>query len=195
MYYQDYEDYMRSVLGYPIDSKLNTYETFNNNYNFLENQNYTSERARYSSEILNLYPEVYNEINPMVCKICDVNTKPITKELIDKMTEEIYISYENNIDTNEIENIKVSSNIEKNNTTNNNLSNRKIDNRNKEERQTRRANDNLRDLIKILILNRLLGRYPNNSNNCFMPPPKPPIMPPRPRYPNDNLYYNDYYNF
>ena len=27
MYYQNYEDYMRSVLGYPAQSRQNTYET------------------------------------------------------------------------------------------------------------------------------------------------------------------------
>ena len=30
----------------------------------------------------------------MVCKICEVNTKPITKELIEQMTDEIYLNIE-----------------------------------------------------------------------------------------------------
>ena len=85
MYYQSYEDYIRSILGYPV---------IQNSYTDTYVNEYMNQMPMYSSEIMDLYPEIYKIINPMVCKICDANTKPITKELIDVMTDEIYMSLE-----------------------------------------------------------------------------------------------------
>ena len=93
MYYQNYEDYMRSILGYPIETG-NTYEMYQYPMTPFENTQVYFNTNRYSDEIVNLYPEIYKIINPMVCKICDSNTKPITRELIDQMTHEIYMNIE-----------------------------------------------------------------------------------------------------
>lgn len=210
MYYQNYEDYMRSILGY--SQKQDYMDTYERNNNYIPT-NYTIQTPRYSTEIMDLYPDIYKIINPMVCKICEANTKTITRELIEKMTDEIYLNIESkpNLEENDVVNIRV--NLPKENTpansstskmktattksttTSNVATSKRIhDNRNekvqnKEERNnTTRSNNNretrqfrknntLRDLIRILILNRLLG------TDIRPPRPRPP-MPPRPPYPS-----------
>ena len=232
MYYQNYEDYIRSILGYPVQNNMGCSVAYNsdqtNTYSNANIENLTS-TPRYSNEILDLYPEIYKIINPMVCKICEANTKPITSELIEQMTDEIYLNLESdtNIDD-EIINIRVNlpnseaeanrnRQVQKNvQNTSGNTSKRIRDNRQdnstknrveetakatsqpREDRQIRRRNNTLRDLIKILILNQLLGgRRPQRPPRPFPPPrppfpggsrpnPRPPIMP-RDTYNNDNL--------
>ena len=206
MYYQNYEDYMRSILGYPIrQNYMDTYE----NCNSCMPTDYTIQTPRYSDEIMDLYPDIYKIINPMVCKICEANTKPINRELIEKMTDEIYLNIESdpNLAENDVINVRVNLPKESNSgnntmpktksatttttsVSNSSTSKRVRDNRNekaqnrveesstvsnnenRENRQFRR-NNTLRDLIRILILNRLLGRDIR---------PRPP-RPPRPPYP------------
>ena len=260
MYYQNYEDYMRSILGYPNYTAYNDMHSNNTNYNDTysnySNTSYQFEQGpRYSTEILDLYPEIYKIVNPMVCKICEVNTKPITQELIEQMTDEIYMNLESdNYGGDETVNIKVnigndntnvnndrtknvlnsqgmdlSAETRKNqdkgsrnnmNTRNYNTKNEDVRNTNRiskndvnarkddktnsrqdksvelasnerpiarvqENRQIRRRNNTLRDLIKILILNRLLGRNePWRPQRPPMPPRPPRPMPPpnRPPY-------------
>ena len=191
MYYDDYENYIRSILGYPIQMP----NTYSNNLSM--QYEYVTQTPRYSNEVLELYPEIYKIVNPMVCKICEANTKPITRELIDQMTEEIYLNLENEpgmseMDTvnvrvslpeekksrNEARNSAVKSPIKSNNEQNRMQEKREkredivTGRENRENRQTRR-NSTLQDLIKILILNQLLGGN--------MRPPRP--VPPRPRPP------------
>lgn len=62
---------------------------------------------------------------------------------------------------------------------------------NREDRQRRPNNNVLRDLIRILILNRLLGGPINN----IPPRPRPPRPPMRPPYPRNNGLYEDYFKF
>lgn len=99
MYYQSYEDYIRSILGYPVltnSSYPNITYDYSDNYEFN-----TNIMPRYSNEILDLYPEIYKIINPMVCKICEANAKPITRELVEQMTDEIYLNIEGNANLDE----------------------------------------------------------------------------------------------
>lgn len=202
MYYQNYEDYMRNVLGYPIEQ--NTYENYPNMP--YEPLTYPVS-THYSEEIMELYPETYKLIYPMVCKMCDANTKPITRELLDQMTEEIYLNIENTPEVNNVINVRVnvpkeksdneSSKINKTNNTNRINQPAKTETKNvvpKEEKEDRlvRRNSTLQDLIKILILNQLLGggrpqRPPHHS-------PYPPY-PPRPPRPREDRGYNDFYRF
>ena len=186
MYYQNYEDYIRSILGYPTQMQ----NTYRNDLN--QEYEYISQEPRYSGEILELYPEIYKIVNPMVCKICETNTKPITRELIEKMTEEIYANLENDPCMNEIETVNVSvslpenkkervenkvaytksplkSNEEMKKNTENREMKKELVPENREHKQVRR-NRMLQDLIKILILNQLLGKN-------FKPPR------PRPQFP------------
>ena len=224
MYYQNYEDYMRSVLGYSIEPQ-NTYEPYNYQDVPYEMSQMRVASTMNNSEIMDLYPEIYKIVNPMVCKICEANTKPITRELIDRMTDEIYMNLEAQPDVNTVVNVKVntaiplerqeksnrvSNNVNSSSTSSNSALNRNSKSRlestgkaessekresieNREDRQ-RRPNDNiLRDLIRILILNRLLGgNFPHRPPRP--PMPRPPMRPPmRPPFQRNEGIYEDYF--
>lgn len=209
MYYQNYEDYMRSILGYPIrqNEYINTYENYNMNNTMP--MDYQTQTPRYSDEIMDLYPEIYKILNPMVCKICEANTKPIDRELIEKMTDEIYLNIESDPSLTETDIVNVRVNLPKENLREANTnsskpthvtssSNRIRDNRsekreNREEKKEstrientenrqRSRNNTLRDLIRILILNRLLGR----DFRPHRPRPPRPGRPPFPGIPGPN---------
>lgn len=220
MYYQNYEDYMRSVLGYPIDSN-NTYAAYSNPYETMQTT-YTNP-TRYNDEILNLYPEIYRVVNPMVCKICEANTKPISQELVEQMTDEIYRNLEVQPEVDTVVNIKanistakneaenrnnrsLSATSKSNTTSSQNVSNyyirEKQNKENKElqeareipreDRQRRPDNRILRDLIKILILNQLIrGNFPNRPQHH---PSRPP-MPPRPPFPREDRFFENYLRY
>lgn len=229
MYYQNYENYMRAILGQPIQMSQNDgYNTYPNYSNSNSQYEYLPEMPRYSDEILALYPDIYKLVNPMVCKICEANTKPISRELIEQMTDEIYLNLESDTGIEEeVINVRVNlpksksessgnriepSKTKNTNTTANQKSarNDKLENNSRVEekskeistssnRQNRVRNNTLRDLIKILILNRLLGigGRPPRPNPPHRPPfpgpgpgPRPPIMP-------RNTYNNlvDYKNY
>lgn len=178
MYYQNYEDYMRSVLGYPIDnSNIYTYDAYNE-------RNYTN-----YEEMESLYPEIYRKINPLVCKECDGYTGPITKETVESMVDRIYSNIEMNND------IMININVDNRSVQDKTRTNTKeIDNRNNnrelrvveaENRQRRPNNPLLRDLIRILILNRLFGgSFPGRPQRPprppFPEPGRPPVRPPFP---------------
>lgn len=204
MDYQSYEDYMRQVLGY------SSYNPIYENYNY-KSRPYTDTYYRndntnsLNSEYDDFYPEIYHLINPMVCKVCSANTEPITKELIEKMTEEIYNSIESDIVNVRIETKKEDiakrpenninekttkkaelnnidkANIEKNNMYKNSIEKTNIDrpmDRNNIVKETRRNDQFLRDLIKILILKQLFG----GGNRPNTKPPRPNYLP----YPGGN---------
>lgn len=221
MYYQNYEDYMRNILGYPVQT--NTYNYSNVapvQYEYIGVESQTDE------EINDLYPEIYKLLNPMVCKICEANTKPITRELLEQMTDEIYLNIEsetvenvvnirveaqNNSSHKEVNKCQSSNGLakttkenrwekgEESKDTNLKSSNSRIakssnntdlrtekvaveestiQSSSNENRQIRR-NNTLRDLIKILILNRLFGG--NRPRPPF--PGRPGPRPPRPPFP------------
>ena len=168
MYNETYEEYIRSILGYPNQQPI--VNTIPNNY--IQNNN-----NRINRELEKYYPEIYKVLYPMVKKICMDVTEEITKEQIEKMTEEIYSSFENT------ENI---------NTNNRNQPTKE----NKEEnRNVRNNNPFLKDLIRILLLRELIGnsRPIFNTRPPFQPGfptgPRPPIMPRNEYYQNlNNLY-------
>lgn len=207
MYYQNYEDYMRSVLGYPLESTYDNYIIQNREYNI----NYQN-----NSELESMYPEIYKKINPVVCEVCERNKGNITKEVLEDMVEEIYqridinsneIWLNINIDNNTASVQKETQNKTVATTKTNPVRNVAITEMSRqasqtENRQRRPNNPLLRDLIRILLLNKLLGGgFPNRP-----PRPKPPfpgqggrppflrgtsIVPP-PSQPRD---YEDYFKF
>ena len=165
-----------------------------------------------------MYPEIYKIINPMVCRMCDNNTQPVSEYLIEQMTDDIYDNVVNRVEIQNVINlnigtretdVEINTNREENNRSNSstlNLQNRGTTNsantssslsssnnnatiKNKEiketdERETRspiprRRNRLLRDLIRILILNRLIR--PGRPNR---PPFRPGPGGPRPPFPN-----------
>ena len=192
MNYQNYEEYMRSVLGYsPYTDRNYTYtdaqEDIYNYANEIAISNTTSQ------DLTSFYPEIYKIIYPMVCKACNMNSnREITKDLLEQMTVEIY----RNVEPEE---------QQTNSRTEIPLKNGDVINPNAKEtkqtsRETRQTNFLLRDLIRILIL-REFGRpnrppirppFPPDGGRPpmggpGMPPPnrpgRPPMgPPPRPRY-------------
>ena len=183
MDYQSYEDYMKQILGYSSYNP-NIYET----YDYKASKPYTNTYYRNDStfnlpndNIDGLYPEIYNLINPIVCKVCSNNTEYINKELLEKMTDEVYNLVEGN---NNIVNVRIESKKDESNNTSaikntERIARRKepINNANV-EKVTRRDNQTLRDLIKILILKQLLA----DGNRPTTRPPRPNYLP----YPGAN---------
>jgi len=171
MYNQSYDDYMRSVLGYPNfdgyrNSNLYNMNAMNNmstmgmntmNMNNMGNMNNMSMNTQ-DEDIERLYPEVYRVVYPMVCSSCDRIQFPgttITDEMVTKMTDDIYDRVESdgriNIEVNVTTEVRESDN------------NRQTSS---ESRQRRPRNRFLRDLIRILLLRELFrrrrfpGRFP-----------------------------------
>ena len=197
MYYQSYEDYMRSVLGYQMEGQ-DTYQM-----NYFEDTRNCIMPYQNTKELEDCYPEIYRMINPIVCEVCDRCNGPVTKDTVENMVEEVCKRIEIN---NEIS-IKI--NIDNRNSekeTENRVntiranSNKSINNEQVrktsevENRQIKQNNPFLRDLIRILILNRLLGGgfFPGRPPRV-MPPMRPPF-PGGPRSPM-NRDYDDYLKF
>lgn len=183
MYDNNYENYIRSILGYPNNSKLNQNGIYNSGY-------LTSVQVNTISDLEQCYPEIYKIIYPMVQKACERNITANTTEEIERMTDEIYSALEDNNQINV--NINLANNISTTNasvTQNRSESTKEPTQQKKSEKrndgvQDRRApsNNNLRDLIKILLIRELLRRnnnFPNRPhyNNPPRPPMRPPIMP------------------
>ena len=220
MYYSNYEDYMRSILGYPSDMQ----DTYQMNY-FDEDKNNNYMAVQDMRQIEDLYPDIFKAINPTIIDLCSKCNSPITKEILEDMVEEIYSKIENNeinINISLINDSNITSNSEResenrsatlqNHASNSQMPQRSNYNRNvtqnteqlkrsiepqenRETRQRRPNNPLLRDLIKILLLNQLIDRQGRPN----MPPPRPPFpggprppMPPRPGYRGD---FDDYLRF
>lgn len=177
MDYQNYEDYMRSVLGYQSGNiYANTYNPRNDFYYDMPMMT-TDYSMPETDEFSDLYPEIYKLIYPMVCKVCSQNGhREITKDLVDKMTDEIYVNFESDDTQTQM--------------TKNNLRNGDVRNPNAKEpevrQETRQRNFLLRDLIRILILRELLRR--RRPNRPHFPPQGRPPMPPRPPMGPGNPY-------
>ena len=187
MYDNQYEEYIRSVLGYPSITNRNQNQMYQNEYP-------NPSQIRMRNDLEECYPEIYKIIYPMVQKACDGNMRANSKEEIEQMTDEIYSAIE---DSNQINvNIHLGNTISTSNTNrsqnNNELSKEKIPKKNSEKQEVENRNvdaenkrsprnNNLRDLIKILLIRELLGRphnhFPPSPPHHPRPPMRPPIMP------------------
>ena len=160
MNYQNYEEYMRSVLGYSPYVE-NDYTYTDEQEDIYAYSNDVTPNAQVQ-DVTSFYPEIYKIIYPMVCKVCNVNSsRELTKDLLEQMINEIY----SNVEPDQ----------ESDSSTRNQppLKNGDVRNPNAKEptpsiKETRQTNFLLRDLIRILIL-REWGR-----------PGRPPVRPPFP---------------
>lgn len=183
MYDNQYEEYIRSVLGYPNTTNMNQNQMYQNEYP-------NPSQVNMRNDLEDFYPEIYKIIYPMVQKACDGNMGANSREEIERMTDEIYSAIE---DSNQINvNINLGNTVS---TTNmNRTQNRneipkeevqkkqEVENRNIEgESRISPRNNNLRDLIKILLIRELLRRrhnhFPPRPPHNPRPPMRPPIMP------------------
>ena len=204
MYNESYEDYIRSILGYPRMSDISGNYMYNQNEIDDMNYNYS---FRNSEEAENFYPEIYRIIYPMVEKACRENVGTITQELLDNMTDEIYMAVEDDNGMSQI-NINLGNNIRTgenrgNTPTSKNEESKEMAKEEKDNQNNRQIgqfrNRILRDLIKILLIRELFPRprFPNNRPPMRPPYPGGPGRPPmRPPYPGGNRYNNyDLYEF
>ena len=191
MYNETYDEYIRSILGYPARNQFDQFNqgqqeyqgyqeyrnpTFNTNINISEN----------NVELENSYPEIYKIVYPMVTKKCEnVRESNITKDDIENMTDEIYYALESKNETQV--NIKKRPEVKVSETTG----------------DKRQLNGGLRDLIQILLIRELLNRrrppFRPPMPNPPGPGPRPPMRPPfgpgpgRPPFNRDFDRFNDLY--
>lgn len=218
MYNETYDDYIRSILGYPARNKLEQY-----NQEMPEYQNYQEYRnptfntniniSGNNVELENSYPEIYKIVYPMVAKKCEnARSETFSKSDIENMTDEIYYALEEKqekrIDinlTNDINGTKTqnSSAVSTSAKVENKRPDVKISQKAIENSEKRQINSGLRDLIQILLIRELLNR----PRSPFRPPmpnppgpgPRPPMRPPfrpgpgRPPFNRDFGSYNDLY--
>lgn len=155
MYNENYDEYIRSILGYPMNN------SYNNSYQSYNNQN----QSLMNSELDKCYPEIYKIVYPMIRTKCDNFRGNVNNEEIENMTDEIYYALDSDVSK------TIEKTVEKKVDT-------KVNEKTVENRQTRQINRNLRDLIKILLIRELLNR-PGRPQF----PPRPPMPGPGPRPP------------
>lgn len=218
MYNETYDDYIRSILGYPARNKLEQY-----NQEMPEYQNYQEYRnptfntniniSGNNVELENSYPEIYKIVYPMVAKKCEnARSETFSKSDIENMTDEIYYALEEkqekriNINlTNDINGTKTqnSSAVSTSAKVENKRPDVKISQKAIENSEKRQINSGLRDLIQILLIRELLNRprppFRPPMPNPPGPGPRPPMRPPfrpgpgRPPFNRDFGSYNDLY--
>lgn len=142
MNYQSYDDYMRSVLGY---SNMNCPNMDMNMY-------------QASDDLERMYPDTYRIVYPMVVSACNMVTMPVTEEMVDRMTDDIYDRAANDS--------RISIDIDIGIESREDNNDRQISDVSK-QRRPRRRNRFFRDLIRILLLRELLGRRQRFPNRPF----------------------------
>ena len=187
MYDNQYEEYIRSVLGYPSTANMNQNQMYQNEYP-------NPSQINMRNDLEDFYPEIYKIIYPMVQKACDGNMMANSRVEIEQMTDEIYSAIEDNNQINVNINLgNTISTTNMNRTQNRNeiskeeiqkkiSEKQEVENRNIEtESRISPRNNNLRDLIKILLIRELLRRrhnhFPPRPPHNPRPPMRPPIMP------------------
>ena len=155
--YNSYEEYMRSVLGYPYNNR----NYYDDTYRGMPMNNVDC------NEMENCYPEIYKIVRPMVTSTCQMYfNQTITKETVEEITMKIYTNIEPQENRSNEE-------LEQRSLKNGDVINPNAKRENREDRN-KKTNYLLKDLIKILVINELLGgNRPNNPNRPPMPPPPP----------------------
>lgn len=189
MYNETYDDYIRSILGYPPISSLNNeyddYRNQNMNYNMASNMmNANSMNTATDTDLESCYPEIYKIVYPMVCKKCDDVRMPVTNEDIENMTDEIYFALEGRAEVQL--NINLGNEVRSSEKSSPNTTRAvdkkpevKVSDTSSEKRETRQFNRGLRDLIQILLIRELLRRRRRPGRP---PMPRPPMPGPRPPF-------------
>lgn len=196
MYNNEYEEYMKNVLGYPMQYEATTY----NNNQYTENNSFFPYRYNsYNTNFDSMYPEIYKLLQPMISKACaNINYRSFSVDTLESLTNEIYRSIESddnlnivniNVRTQEADDllkkdIKITSkekrmSISEKNRSKENISQDNSIQNSEAEADTRNCcqNPTLKDLIRILLLNQIINNNPNRP-----PRPSHTPMPPRPPY-------------
>lgn len=98
--YINNEDYMRAIVGDINTNKIPINDFYNsqNTYDIAESMRLAEPTLR----TIDLYPEAFKKINPIVIQKCKNLTVKLTKNTIEKIVNEIYdnLSKENTISNN-----------------------------------------------------------------------------------------------
>lgn len=140
MNYQDYDEYMRSVMGY---QNMRTSMNQPMNPAMTQTMPQFTNMNTYTDDLERMYPETYRIIYPMVCFACDNLRTPVTEETVDMMTDDIY----DKVEADGRINIEISVEVRNDEESQENR-----------QRRPRRRNRFLRDLIRILLLRELIRR-------------------------------------
>lgn len=143
MNYQSYDEYMRSVMGYP-NMRASMSPQMMSPFTNMDTSDDDLER---------MYPETYRVVYPMVCFACDNMRMPVTEEMVDMMTDDIYDRVESDGRINVEVSVEVRSGESSSEET--------------RQRRPRRRNRFLRDLIRILLLRELIRRRPRFPGRPF----------------------------
>lgn len=178
MYDSSYEEYMRSVLGYTPSCMQDTFVS--DDYYIMQND----DSRMNVSNMEELYPDIYKRVYPLVCQECNTNTMPMTREVLERMTDNVLNRIE--VDLKIQTNVKVET--RKEDMKGSNV--RTQESTTRQEDRAPRRNDTLRDLIRILILREIIGeRFPIRPPFRPRPPMPGPGRPPfpggRPPFPRD----------
>lgn len=169
------DEYLRTALG--IEKNYNNpYIDYNRNEYFNNTQTITNTYGMSKEQLESCFPQIYNIINPLVVKTWNINVKPVTNELIEQITEQIYDTVADHDKTIRV-NINLTNNV------------RGEENSNKTEKRDEKAdvrhttedvetNYLLKDLIRILLIKNLLERQPSPQFG------RPPMYPPFPGGPD-----------
>lgn len=161
MDYQNYEDYMREVLGYqnmPNNNMYNAYPMDENYYERAAINNIDMD----TEELESMFPDTYRIIYPMVSKVCNQNmNRKVTKAVLEEMVNEIYI----NFGEGEPQNTVARPSVRNGDVINPNIK------REEASVETRQRNRYLEDFIRVLLLREFLTQ----RRPTF--PPRPPHRP------------------
>ena len=136
--YNSFEEYMRNVLGYKNNDLC-----CENNFQLNNMQTSPLNIMEPTMNNIDLYPEIYIKVNPLVISRCKQITSRPTNELVSQIVDEIYFQV---APTTEVDNRVTTKELNKG-----------------------RKNDFLRDLIRILVLNQLLNNRRNGYQNMIPP--------------------------
>lgn len=160
MDYQSYEDYMRNTLNYSgMGSPMGMQSTSCPNMNcqnmcITPYSNMSSNQMMWqdsSCDLERMYPDSYRVVYPMVVSTCRNVSMPVTEDMIDRMTDDIY---DRAVADGRI-NVDIS--VELETREDSKEEDRQMINR---PPRRRRRNRFFRDLIRILLLRELIGRRP-----------------------------------
>ena len=160
MDYQSYEDYMRNTLNYssmcsPMGMQGTSCPNMNcQNMCITPYSNMSSNQMMWqdsSCDLERMYPDSYRVVYPMVVSTCRNVSMPVTEDMIDRMTDDIY---DRAVADGRI-NVDIS--VELETREDSKEEDRQMINR---PPRRRRRNRFFRDLIRILLLRELIGRRP-----------------------------------
>lgn len=162
MDYQNYDDYMRNVLGFSNMNCPNCTNMYMNSQMPFQAMNMNTNMNQFCDSLERMYPDTYRVIYPMVVSACNNVTMPVTEDMLDVMTDDIYDRAEMD------DRINVDINITIENRQDSNASQDVSESRQQGgRRRPRRRNRFLRDLIRILLLRELIGRRSRFPNRPF----------------------------